>query len=62
MIYLKDDILDCFSDLLVNAGKNYDNALMDISFEKDNQKYIKPIWEVLSNLPEDFELYLKDDK
>lgn len=59
MKFKKEDLEDLFYNL-IEAGEQYDNALNNISFEKDNVDLIFPLDFLLFSLPDDFELDVPD--
>ena len=56
----KEDVLCIFQEILDRAAAYYDNALNNMSFERDNEKEISIIEKILSDLPESFTIENKN--
>lgn len=60
--YTKEDLVDLFLDLRLAAAEYYDNALSDLSFDRDNAELVIPIYILIHSLPEDFVLEINKEE
>lgn len=60
--YTKQDLGDLFLDLRLAAAEYYDNALGDLSFDRDNAELVVPIYMLIRSLPKDFVLEINKEE
>ena len=60
--YTKQDLSDLFLDLRLAAAEYYDNALGDLSFDRDNAELVVPIYMLIRSLPKDFVLEINKEE